>query len=681
MTFRFSKTDLGSIVLRVQPPSKPRLMAKREVFERDLILSAKSKPKLQVISQLEVPPIRRRFNFLESGAFAAAGLIILLLIQSAAYFSKTADDSREILGYSTSAYQELNAASEELTSKDFDSAFQSFTSAQENLLRAQEKLSQHSVLGGIVPQALSAQNVLKGAYLLSSAGMNLSEGLRLFERLEVSDQGVVTENFNAVLLEHNLRLQNALRLLEQASTHFEKASALPGEYQSVVTEAEAQVAKLRSILTQLTSLEDLYLSLFGQGPKTYLLVFQNYDEARATGGFIGTYGNLKVDGGKIKKLKVASIYDLDGSMTENIAAPGPLQPDIQKWGIRDANWFVDFEQSAKKLLYFYEKTSETADGVIALTPKLFEEILKLTGPINMAQYAVTLTADNFQNVVQMKTSKEYDKELNQPKRFLSDFAPILLERFSDFKQDDWLDLFQILNDNMKSRQVLLYSRDEQTQRKIESLGFAGKVIQTDGDYLMLVNSNLSGTKTDLDIDTKVKFVSTLLSDNTVVNQLSITRMNTANERNLNYLRVLVPQGSEIVSVSGASELPHLPSTAANFRSDSDLLDWDQGELKWNKVFVRKEAGKTEFAVWSEIPPQAESELNFVYILPFKVKLSYDMLIQKQPGSIPLKFIHEMRLNGVMPVWTSDRVSVSEGSLKYSSLSDRDDYWAAVLSHD
>src|SRR5690606_24264615 len=159
------------------------------------------------------------------------------------------------------------------------------------------------------------------------------------------------------------------------------------------------------------------LGFFTKTPKTYLLIFQNYDEARATGGFIGTYGVLKVSNGKIDKLKIESIYNLDGQLFEDIAAPGPFQPAIPKWGIRDANWFADFPTSADKLLYFYEKVGETADGVIATTPQIFSELLKLTGSIEMGQYGVTLTAENFQEQVQFKTSVDYDKELNEPKKF------------------------------------------------------------------------------------------------------------------------------------------------------------------------------------------------------------------------------------------------------------------------
>src|SRR6185369_5710886 len=130
-----------------------------------------------------------------------------------------------------------------------------------------------------------------------------------------------------------------------SASEFEKVSSIPLDYENTLTTAKQQVSQLAGILDKLVGLENLYLNVF-DGQKTYLLIFENYDEERATGGFIGTYGVLKVSNGSINKLQISSIYDLDGQIFEQIAAPGPFQPDIKRWGIRDANWFADFPTSA-----------------------------------------------------------------------------------------------------------------------------------------------------------------------------------------------------------------------------------------------------------------------------------------------------------------------------------------------
>jgi hypothetical protein len=48
-----------------------------------------------------------------------------------------------------------------------------------------------------------------------------------------------------------------------------------------------------------------------QKPKTYLILFQNDAELRATGGFITAYGLFKVEKGKMQVIKADDIYKLD----------------------------------------------------------------------------------------------------------------------------------------------------------------------------------------------------------------------------------------------------------------------------------------------------------------------------------------------------------------------------------
>ena len=100
------------------------------------------------------------------------------------------------------------------------------------------------------------------------------------------------------------------------------------------------------------------------------MLFENNNELRATGGFIGTYGNLKILNGKIQNIRVSSIYDLDGQLTENIKPPNPLLNVNSKWYMRDSNWFADFPQTAKTVSGFYEKKVGNTGSGCGYDPKL-----------------------------------------------------------------------------------------------------------------------------------------------------------------------------------------------------------------------------------------------------------------------------------------------------------------------
>ncbi|MEO8065249.1 MAG: DUF4012 domain-containing protein [Candidatus Doudnabacteria bacterium] len=684
---RFSKIDIGS-ARRKAKPLKIKNVIKREVMSSELMYAViRSRQNFAEVPQLLSfkPQLRDyRRHLVQIGSFALTGIILIVLLQGMIYLSAVRNATGEILGDATSAYTDLHTAQENIGSQNFAAAGQLFDAATSNINLAQSKLNSFPVLKWIAPQANSADHMLSGAAALAEAGKQLTAALNLFDELKVSSLGVQTENFNERLTANRGLLASSRSLIAEASIEFNLAGSLPLDYSQTLDKAKQEVAGLGSILDKLVGLENLYLGLFS-GQKTYLLIFQNSDEARATGGFIGTYGVLQTNQGSISKLKIESIYQLDGQIYEQIAAPGPMQPEIKRWAIRDANWFADFPTTAQKLLYFFEKGSQTADGVISVTPKLFEDILRLTGPVEMDQYGVTLTPENFQQETQFKTSIDYDKTLNQPKKFLADFTPELLDRLSAMNKNQWFELFQIFEDNLRQRSILLYSKDHDTQVRIADLGFAGQILPADYDYLSINNSNLGGTKTDLSIDQDANLLSKVLSDGSVINTLTIIRKNSAEADNKNYLRVLVPLGSQFISASGFDDYQYLDSAAEGMRTDKDLANWDIGELNSN-VFARIEAGKTEFAGWLNTDVGQSKSVTISYILPFKIKSSafgntqsYSLLVQKQSGSKPYHFAGSLSLGQFKLKWQGPGVVETIGGVGFQSETNTDDFWPMVIA--
>lgn len=672
---KFSKTDIRSVKRKVAPKPAVRII-KREVLSSEIFAARNQANRKKSKPVYVEPKVKRKIKFAQIGSFAVAGIALVLFMQGLLYLSSAKKASGEILGVATSAYTDLNAASQNLSSQNFSSAQELFNSAQNNIDIAQKKLNNFQPLKWFIPQASSADHILTGAGFLAQAGNKLSTALNLFDELKVSSKGVETQNFNDKIFANRQLLEATYELSKQASREFNLVSSLPIDYLGTLDQGKAQVSELSALLKKLVGLEDLYLNFFS-GQKTYLLIFQNYNESRATGGFIGTYGVLGTDRGTITKLNIQSIYQLDGQIYEQIAAPGPMQPDIKRWGIRDANWFANFPTSAEKLLYFFEKGSETVDGVISTTPKLFEDLLKLTGPIEMPNYNVTLTADNFQELVQFKTSQDYDHVLNQPKKFLADFAPILLNRLTTLKKDQWFEAFQMFQNNLNQRQALLYSKDAATQTKISDLGFSGQVLHTQYDYLSIINSNLGGTKTDLSIDQNVKLQSKILSDGSFINTLTISRKNSTDQLNKDFIRVMVPLGSEFVSASGFDEYPYLNSSVRGLKTDPDLANWDKGSLQ-SDVYIRTESNKSEFSGWINSKPGQTRSIIITYILPFKVHESYSLLLQKQSGSKPYQFDGSLSLGKFHPAWLGPEIKLSGDLVNFSSNSNIDDFWPMVI---
>src|SRR3989344_3987878 len=85
-------------------------------------------------------------------------------------------------------------------------------------------------------------------------------------------------------------------------------------------------------------------------PKTYLILFQNDKERRATGGFLTSYAVFNIDKGRIKKESSDDIYQLDNSSSSHPRAPREIlayHKGVSQFVIRDSNLSPDFVESIK----------------------------------------------------------------------------------------------------------------------------------------------------------------------------------------------------------------------------------------------------------------------------------------------------------------------------------------------
>jgi len=66
---------------------------------------------------------------------------------------------------------------------------------------------------------------------------------------------------------------------------------LPGDLVSSIESLKEKLPQAISATGEINRWSDVFLQVFGhEQVKKYILVFQNTAEARATGGFIGSYG-------------------------------------------------------------------------------------------------------------------------------------------------------------------------------------------------------------------------------------------------------------------------------------------------------------------------------------------------------------------------------------------------------
>ena len=208
---------------------------------------------------------------------------------------------------------------------------------------------------------------------------------------------------------------------------------------SKLPEVRAKINQVRVILPLIPSL------IAQDSKKTYLLLFQNSAEIRPTGGFIGSYGLLTFEKGKLLDLDVQDIYAADGQLQGFIQPPKPIEAFLGKntWFFRDSNWDPDFTVSAARAEWFLNKTTgHNVDGVIAVNLPAVKLLLQATGPITLADFDQQVTSDNLFEQAEYQSEVNFFPGSTQKKDFLGALSREIFAKAKDSSATDLIKFAQ-----------------------------------------------------------------------------------------------------------------------------------------------------------------------------------------------------------------------------------------------
>jgi hypothetical protein len=568
--------------------------------------------------------------------------------------------------------------------------------------------------------AAESKKFIKIGLIGSNLGQELTAAL---SSLNVNDGNWIT-----ILDDFSAHGKKSLSYARELNKELKKINVnnLPEEYRSIFIEISSKAEKIPESLSLIVENTNELKTFLGSGrDKRYLLIFQNNAEMRGSGGFLGGYALVDFREGKIRNMEVpgGGSYDTEAGLTESIKAPEPLWLVNPRWHFWDANWWPDFPTTAKNLMWFYEKSDgPSVDGVISFTPSVVEKLLTVTGPIDMTKdYGVVIDANNFWQQVQLTTEREHVikknpdvvshlpvGEENKPKKIIGDLLNKMVEILpSKLNKENLVKLFSITEDSLSSKQVMFYFKDSNLQSKISERNWAGEMIKAPLDYLMVVNTNIAGAKTDKVITEDITQDINILEDGSVVSTVTITRKHNAlkNEplvgvRNVNWLRVYVPFGSQLISSSGFSipDEKYFEKPNESWLDNEFILETEGKSRTTNDgVKIYEENGKVVFANWSMVDPGNTSVVVLSYKLPFNIfsekRISnnfltrlnswlnneknifyeYSLLIQKQPGSENQSLL----INLNKP--ESKEIIWQSGDLPLMSKINQDSFYSFLLS--
>jgi len=651
---------------------------RKKKYKREKYLDAETQPFPEKI----IP----RLKFSYASSFAGVLIIFSLIVPAVGLIKKGFDTKTSLLKNSQEALGQLAQAKDNFASRKFDSAAVNFEQSYEILNEAKNEIGR--IGGGFseilrfvpgISKLASANYVISAGENLALAGKKMSESAKVLGSLEnpLDQNEKNSPALTDIFLNLRSGVQSARDELEKAEGNISKVNLedLPEEIKPQFLELKEKLPVANASLKSFLDYSQIFLDVLGyNGPRKFLFLFQNNQEMRATGGFIGSYGILDISNGRVKKLFVDDIYNPDGQLKARIIPPEPIQKMSAVWTMHDANWFPNFPTSAEKVSWFYEKTGgPTVDGVIAMTPNVIQDLLEITGPIKMPEYDTTVDAKNFIEKTQYEIEVDYNKEENQPKKFIADLMPKILDKVFNTKEAlQMMHVLSVLDKSLDEKQLLLYSKNFNVQKLISEENWSGEILNAQKDYLSVVNTNINGFKTDGVIDETIEHRSEIQDDGSIVDTVSITRKHNGgnkkydwwNKVNGDWLRVYVPEGSKLLEASGQTRefvSPPLDYKTLGFKKDPQV------EVNEVSTQVDEETGtraydenhKTVFANWVYVSPGEQAKITYKYILPFRLNFdslhhpadSFSTLFQKQSGSMGSKLISEIKLpENMKTIW-------------------------------
>ena len=363
--------------------------------------------------------------------------------------------------------------------------------------------------------------------------------------------------------------------------------------------------------------------------KTYLFLFQNDKERRATGGFLTFYTIFKVNKGKLSIYRSDDIYSLDATIGSHPRAPREIltyHKGVTELNIRDSNLSPDFVESIKIFESLYQKSGAKVpyDGIIAVDSKILVDMLKIFGDTQAA--GLTFSAENDSRCDCAQVLYQLFDIVDRPvgylkenrKGILGDLMYALFYKAIGFSPSKyWGTLAQTMYKNMQEKHILLNFKDKDLQKSVEKLKFAGKLNNYHGDYLHINSVNFAGAKSNLFVNETITSKTTRGSKN-IIREVTVEYRNPyphsdcnlergglcLNATLRNWVRIYVPKGSKLVKF--------------------------QGSLK--KVEIYDDLGKTVFEGYLEVPTQGKATIVVKYTVPSEiVKGKYSLLFEKQAG--------------------------------------------------
>ncbi|AVT35276.1 DUF4012 domain-containing protein [Plantactinospora sp. BB1] len=252
-------------------------------------------------------------------------------------------------------------------------------------------------------------------------------------------------------------------------------SGLVPTVRDAVSQLRAELDRLAEVTSAVRRSGALLPTLLGaNGTRTYLAVFQNLAEPRATGGIFGAYAVIRASKGEVKLVKQGPATDLNTygkpplPLSRELRA---LYTDLPGIYPADVNLTPHFPTAATLIREMYRRVGGgTVDGVLATDPVALSYLLKAIGPVPVPGHP-TLTAPTVVRTLLSDTYRRLDKPAQQDNYFAASARAVfdaLLKRPVNPRA-----VAQAVNTAVAERRILFWSAHAGEQRELVDSRLAG----------------------------------------------------------------------------------------------------------------------------------------------------------------------------------------------------------------
>lgn len=495
-------------------------------------------------------------------------------------------------------------------------------------------------------------------HLVDASILTLQAGTPVLDTINSLDSSLTPADLTRLLVEAQPQIMEVRSQLDMALEARSRVQAgqLSPRLQGMVNELDPLLGLMEDGLSAAVVLP-VALGADENGPKTYLLLVQNEDELRPTGGFITTVGRLVVQDGTIVSLDFEGVDNEQEDWTRPYpAAPWQLQEymNADVLILRDSNWYADFPTSARWAEYLYSYNHpEPFNGVIAFDQQFLVMLLGALGPLEVEGAPYPITSNNV--IEYMRSAKLPPAGEPVPpdwyrKTFIEDIADAILRKLMDGGDKDWRGLGGTLVRALDERHLLMQFDDPTLTSLLAEQDWDNAVRPFNGDFLMVTDTNIGFNKTNALVDVSLSYDVDLTDLSVPKGSLVLNHKNNSsrdvqciqfdtgrppedyiypmNRCYWSYLRVYKQSGTRLVDAS-----PHeIPA------------EW---MLLNKRVPARVDAldeeidGVQGFGTLLVVPGGGSLSTGFEFAIPASVvsneagadRLTYRLKVQKQPGRL------------------------------------------------